>query len=124
MDLEKQTHIAINYFKKDYNCAQSVIKAFSEAHNLETGGIVKAASSLGSGLKSGCACGSLTGAELMVGFLFSKNPKKLEEKTKILHNEFRNKFGSTCCRVIRGKDNKLCEDTIKHMLVILNSLII
>lgn len=60
---------------------------------------------------SGCLCGALSGGVLSLGLILgANNPyhyrKKIRSTSRDLHNRFRDRFGSTCCRVI--------SKTIKH----------
>ncbi len=54
---------------------------------------------------SGCTCGALTGAIMSLGLKYGRQgPKQNNEKimalSKELHDEFKERFGSTCCRVL------------------------
>ncbi|NLI93317.1 MAG: C_GCAxxG_C_C family protein [Peptococcaceae bacterium] len=54
---------------------------------------------------AGCTCGALTGAIVALGLKYGRTgPKQDNQKilalSKELHDEFKAKFGSTCCRVL------------------------
>jgi C_GCAxxG_C_C family probable redox protein len=55
---------------------------------------------------AGCACGGFSGALMAVGLFLGrqgvgrKGLKKVQNKGRELHDLFRSKFGSTCCRVL------------------------
>lgn len=54
---------------------------------------------------AGCTCGALSGAILSLGLKYGRTgPRQDNEKilalSKELHDEFKKKFGSTCCRVL------------------------
>ena len=54
---------------------------------------------------AGCTCGSLSGAQVALGlFLGSKTPwRKMAPPAKAMHDQFKEHFGSTCCRVLSKK---------------------
>lgn len=54
---------------------------------------------------SGCTCGALNGAIIAIGLKYGRTGPKQDNKkilalSKELHDEFKKKFGSTCCRVL------------------------
>ena len=53
-----------------YNCAQSVLCAFSDLTGLEEKTALAIAAGLGGGLRSGEVCGAVSGAVLVLGALF------------------------------------------------------
>ena len=61
---------------------------------------------------SGCTCGALAGGVLAIGlFLGRSRPGGRDSQgsmpaAKVLHNSFRNLYGSTCCRVLSKKVRK------------------
>jgi C_GCAxxG_C_C family probable redox protein len=76
--------------------------------------IVKTATVFGGGIgKSGCLCGALAGAIILIGYLSSKSEKEASEFFHI----FKGKFKSSCCRVLRKemdfKDPNLKEHCAK-----------
>ena len=64
---------------------------------------------------SGCTCGALTAGVIALGLFLGRNgPGILNNRTvytasKELHDHFKQKFGSTCCRVLTKK-NELGKD--------------
>ncbi|WP_041225757.1 MULTISPECIES: C-GCAxxG-C-C family protein [unclassified Dehalobacter] len=54
---------------------------------------------------AGCTCGALNGAVVALGLKYGRTGPKQDNQeiislSKELHDEFKKKFGSTCCRVI------------------------
>jgi C_GCAxxG_C_C family probable redox protein len=54
---------------------------------------------------AGCTCGALSGAIIALGLKYGrKGPRQDNEKvlalSKELHDDFKKRFGSTCCRVL------------------------
>jgi C_GCAxxG_C_C family probable redox protein len=100
------------YFKSGYNCAESVLRTYLDMYPQDFGNeVARLASTLGGGMgRSGCACGALTGAELVLGMFVGRDSQTKEQKNQIyklsaeLHDRFKEKFGSTCCRVLNLED--------------------
>lgn len=63
---------------------------------------------------AGCTCGALSGAQLALGlFLGDKAPwRKMAPKAREMHDIFKERFGSTCCRVL---SKKVRHDSKAHM---------
>lgn len=68
---------------------------------------VRLASGLPEGLSgSGCICGALNGGALAMGLFLGRNGpglrnnQRVKRATRMLHDRFREQFGSTCCRVL------------------------
>lgn len=110
------------YHKQGFTCAQSVIRAFAEYKNLDVDQLMAATTVFGSGINSGCICGSLAAAEMLIGVTTAHNNKLAREKSKLVHDRFRERFGATCCRVIRGKENGICAKTIEEAISMLDDI--
>ena len=90
---------------KGFNCAESIFLAFREfaAPDLSED-MVRLATPFGGGLgRSGCVCGALSGAVMILGAAKGRVspdvPRKISyELSNEFHNIFRGKFGATCCR--------------------------
>lgn len=99
------------YFKQGYNCAESMLRAYLDLFPQDFGpGVARLASTLGGGLgRSGCSCGALTAAEMVLG-LFVGRESQVDDLERVyrlsgeLHDRFKEKFGSTCCRVLNKED--------------------
>ncbi|MEI6060257.1 MAG: C-GCAxxG-C-C family protein [Bacteroidota bacterium] len=97
---------ALIYFDGNYNCAQSVLAAFSEELGLSEDESLKVACAFGGGIgRQQLTCGAVTGAAMALGLKFGKgiddsdDKKRLTyEKTISLFNEFTALHGSTNCR--------------------------
>lgn len=96
-----------NYHNQGYNCAESIFLTFRSiiAPDLSED-FVRLATPFGGGLgRSGCICGALSGAVLIIGAArgrtSAETPKSLSyDISSEYHNRFRLKFGGTCCRVL------------------------
>lgn len=95
---------AIEYYMNGYSCSESVVKTAID-EGLCDKSLLSCATSFSGGMSSGCVCGAVAGAQLVLGFNFGRENAKCNEllardKAKELVAEFlkRNKF--TCCKVL------------------------
>jgi C_GCAxxG_C_C family probable redox protein len=108
-ELIKQACIkAGNYYRDGYNCAESLFLTFMEYTDSKASPeLVRLATPFGGGLgHSGCSCGALTGAVLVIGLfkgrITTAESKKIAyELSSEYHNRFKREFGATCCRTLR-----------------------
>lgn len=105
--LKKVSDSAGGYNKSGYNCAESIFLALREFAAPElTEDMVRLATPFGGGLgRSGCICGALSGAMIIIGAakgrVSAEIPKNQSyELASEYHDRFRAKFGATCCRVL------------------------
>lgn len=98
-------------------CAEAVIVVLNQAFG---GGLTPEVTvRLGSGFcqgmgGAGCTCGALAGAEMVLGLFLSPHQvhgmkkKKFRQISKDMHDRFKVRFDSTCCRnlIKRAKDKK------------------
>ena len=95
------------YFKQGYNCAESVFLALQPwcAPELDPA-LLRIATPFGGGLgRSGCLCGALTGATMMLGMLAGRTTAEQSRQpayalSQELCRRFSEAFGSTCCRTL------------------------
>jgi C_GCAxxG_C_C family probable redox protein len=106
-----------------FNCCQSVIKGFCDSRNIECDQLLSATSTFGRGLNSGCVCGALAGAELVLGLIYSKDVSIARQKSSEMHNRFKEKFKATCCRVLKGKETGRCSEFVVGAIEILEEII-
>ena len=101
---------ALENHKKGYNCSQSVACAFCDKVNMDEKTMfqVMEAFGLGGGDTFG-TCGAVAGAAAVIGMLNSTgnldNPDSKQNSYKIakeLNEKFREMYGSTICREIKG----------------------
>lgn len=109
----ERSKVAIDMIKKGYNCAQSILYAFSGELNLPKEMTLKISSGLGAGMgRKGEVCGAVTGGILVLGmrhgWVESENHTSKEatySKTQELMNQFAVKHGSCVCRdLLNGCD--------------------
>ena len=94
-----------NYHEKGFNCAESIFLTFRAIAVPDMNeDMVRLATPFGGGLgRSGCVCGALSGAIMILGAVKGRTsadvPRKQSyELSNDYHNRFSEKFGATCCR--------------------------
>jgi C_GCAxxG_C_C family probable redox protein len=116
--MEKEYKLAEQYHLQGNNCVESVIKACNESMELHLPDeAIRMASVMGGGIgRSGCVCGALSGACLVIGALAGRLDPKEKPLTDIypytneFHKRFKEHFGTTCCRAL----NKLSFGTPEY----------
>lgn len=104
MSLKKDT--AVDSFQSGYNCAQSVLKAFSEDLNLNESQALNMASGFGAGMgRLQETCGAVTGAFMVIGLYnslaFQLNESRNDITSKMIQEfetRFKTKHGTTACK--------------------------
>lgn len=108
--MSKHSDIAVDLFKKGYNCTQAVFGAFSEELGLDFTIAIKIASSFGGGMgRLREVCGALTGAFMVAGMKYGYTDT-LDRKAKTNHykliqniaKKFKDLNGSIICRELLG----------------------
>ena len=100
---------AAEYFQKGFSCSESIIKwAIDEGFVTED--LLPVATSFSGGMGSGCLCGAIAGAQMVIGALYGRENKSGNEllarvKAKEFIQMFTEKHKATCCRVLtRGME--------------------
>lgn len=95
------------YLDGDYLCSEAVFTVVNDyLGNPLPPEAVKLASGFPVGMgTAGCTCGALSGGIMALGIEFGRTQPKGEmpemfRVSKELHDEFKTKFRSTCCRVL------------------------
>lgn len=126
---------AAEYFNSGYSCSESIIK-WAVDEGLVPDDLLAVATPFSGGMGSGCLCGAVAGAQLVMGWLFGRENKNGNEtKARIMAKEIIKRFTethkATCCRVLtRGLEmgaperkahctNMVedCEKIIKELLI-------
>lgn len=116
--MKKEYELAEQYHTQGNNCVESVIKACNDSMNLHLPDeSIRMASVMGGGIgRSGCVCGALSGACLVIGSLVGrldpaeKPLPEMYQYTHEFHDCFKKHFGTTCCRAL----NKLSFGTPEY----------
>lgn len=100
---------AIEFFRSEYNCAQSVLTAFKDVTGLNAAESRKIACGFGGGIgMTQEICGALTGAVMVIGSKYydenniSESKKLVYEKIRGFLNEFKRLNTSTKCIELTG----------------------
>jgi len=91
---------AIENFKAGYSCSESVVKAAID-EGLVPCELLPCATSFSGGMGSGCLCGAVAGAQIVIGYIHGKGKT---EQARALAKEFIEKFKenhkAVCCKVL------------------------
>jgi C_GCAxxG_C_C family probable redox protein len=119
--MERSTK-AIEFFKNNYNCSQSVCTAFSQDFNLTDDQALKLSCAFGGGIaRQQQICGAVSGALMVLGLKYGRgvndDVSKKTESYKKAHefmNEFKKKHNTVNCKeLLRGLDMNNEEDAKK-----------
>jgi C_GCAxxG_C_C family probable redox protein len=98
---------SVAYYKGGLYCSEALLKAFDEHYDLGlTPEFRKIATSFGAGLGAAkCACGCLTGGVMVLSLVAGRSTPDVPETAAFesaaaLHDAFKQKYRSTCCRVL------------------------
>lgn len=132
--MENLRALATKYHDEGYNCAESVVKVSNECMQLHLPDeALRMVSILGGGVGgSGCICGALSGACLVLGALVGRVDKDEKSKPEMnapikeFHTLWVNHFHSSCCRVLKSPANGgpvSCGDLIAETAEILDAYV-
>ena len=97
------------YLEEGYSCCESILHALKSSGFDVPEALIRSATGLRSGIGgSGCVCGVLMAAVLLVGYYYGRTNNKEDEKkanqlSAELHDLFKRSFNSACCRVLTRK---------------------
>ncbi|MBR1907469.1 C_GCAxxG_C_C family protein [bacterium] len=118
---------ALEYFKNWYSCSESIVKAAVDKGYCSED-LVKVATPFSGGMSSGCLCGAVAGAQIVIGAVFDREDARLMAKDFIKRFTANNKV--TCCRVLshgldRGSAERreLCKNYVANCAEILEDMI-
>jgi C_GCAxxG_C_C family probable redox protein len=109
---------AAEYKRKGFNCAQSIVKAYSAELGVDEQAAVKMASSLGAGIGyNGEVCGALSGAALVIGARYGNTDpadtagrEKAYGKVNELLEKFQREHHTVLCRELISINLKIPEE--------------
>lgn len=128
---------AVEYFmSQGHSCCESVVR-WGIDNGLAKEEALSIATAFSGGMGSGCLCGAIAGAQIIIGSQYGRDNKFGNEviarsKAKELIEKFKSNHPATCCRVLtRGMDmasperkahcaNMVdeCENLIKEVLAL------
>lgn len=120
------------YLTKGHSCSESVVMAAIDA-GLCDKSLLSCATSFSGGMLSGCLCGAIAGAQMVIGYNFGRENSKGNEvvakaKAKEFIDEFKKRNKATCCRVLsaglEGMERKQhCSKMVSDAVEILEQLV-
>lgn len=120
--ISSRSEKSLHYFRNHYNCAQSVLTAFSDEVRLPEDICLRISCAFGAGMgRKQYTCGAVSGALMALGLKYGKGLEDEEEKkqytyqkTKLFIEEFEKVHGSVTCRnLLQGLDMSNPEDMNK-----------
>ncbi|RDY28262.1 hypothetical protein CHL78_006100 [Romboutsia weinsteinii] len=109
IDLEKVRVTAENYYRDgDFYCSEAIVKVIRDEFKVDISDeVISMASGFPVGMGgSGCTCGAVAGGIMALGLFFGRSEARDEkvgkamELSKELHDFFKGKNKSVCCRVL------------------------
>ena len=101
---------AVEYHKRGYNCAQSVLAAFTDLIGIPERQLMDLAGGFGGGAGTGELCGAVSGAVMVLGLLTPGDPadpvaskKRTVELSKELQKRFSGIFEAVRCQELLKK---------------------
>jgi C_GCAxxG_C_C family probable redox protein len=96
------------YRSGKYHCAEAVLEVVRRHFAAELPeSIVGSVSGFGGGSGAGCICGAVSGGTVALGMILN-DKKSTTHVTKELHTWFKEKYGVTCCKIIRQNHKGVC----------------
>ncbi len=95
---------ATDYFMNGYSCSESIIK-YAVDKGLCPAELLPCATTFSGGMSSGCLCGAVAAAQIVLGYNFGRENTKGNEviaraKAKELVDEFKARNKVTCCKIL------------------------
>lgn len=110
MELAEQCRLEAEalYRSGTHHCAEAVMEAIRRHFAPDVPeAVVGTVSGFGGGSGSGCICGAVSGGTVALGLVLH-DKKATTHLTKELHSWFREKYGVTCCKLIRQTHKGAC----------------
>lgn len=103
----KMKDLALKYFKEWYSCSESIVLAAADK-GLCSAELLCVATPFSGGMSSGCLCGAIAGAQIVIGACVERDKARFMAKEFITKFKERNK--ATCCRILtREHENNSSE---------------
>lgn len=97
----------IKYYMNGYSCSESIVQ-YAIDKGLCPQELLPCATSFSAGMSSGCVCGAVAGAQIVLGYIYGRDNKFSNEvcarqKAKELVEKFKERNKVTCCKVLTAK---------------------
>ena len=123
---------ALTYFMEGYSWAECIVQTCIDEGICDSS-LLPCATTFSGGMSSGCACGAITGAQIILGYHFGRgniynNDVSAREKASEFVEEFKKRNKVTCCRILSagysGSERKQhCSKYVEDACEILQDLI-
>ncbi len=93
---EKFINTAIEHFKNGLSCSESIVKTavdFGLVHEA----LFRASTVFSGGMSSGCLCGAVAGAQMVLGAIYEKDSRTIAKK---FIDNFKEINKAACCRIL------------------------
>ncbi|GBF22840.1 redox family protein [Candidatus Gastranaerophilus sp. (ex Termes propinquus)] len=91
---------AVENYKQGFSCSESIVKMAADL-GLVHKDLINTATAFSGGMSSGCLCGAIAGAQMVIGSLHGRDKTGLaREKSKQFVEEFCAHHKVTCCRAL------------------------
>jgi C_GCAxxG_C_C family probable redox protein len=110
MELAEICHLEAEalYRSGTHHCAEAVMEAIRKHFAPDVPeAVVGSVSGFGGGSGAGCICGAVSGGTVALGLVLH-DKKATTHLTKELHTWFKDKYGVTCCKIIRQNHKGAC----------------
>ena len=111
-------HKSKKYFEDGYSCSEAILKAAID-EELISEHILPVATAFSGGMSSGCLCGAVAACQIIIGATKGRtNASQAPDEAKALAKEFLTQFkekrGSSCCRVLTAKHTFASKERREH----------
>jgi len=97
---KKFSDLAPKYFMEGYSCSESMARAAVDL-GLADESFISIATSFSGGMSSGCLCGAVAGAQMILGLLHGKyKDNSARAFAKEFYQRFTKTHKVTCCKVL------------------------
>mgnify|MGYP000846265095 CR=1 FL=1 len=127
IDLQRIEKKAGDYYRRgDYYCSEAIVKTIKDEFELPLpDDVIAMASGFPVGIGgAGCTCGAINGGVLALGMFFGRKTagdpcvNKVMALAKELHDTFKKRHKSTCCRVLTKGMELGSEDHMKQCIAL------
>lgn len=100
---------AVKLYNQGYSCSQALVKSAYDSklisHNMDVDLLCNIALPFSAGMGSGCLCGAVAGAQMVLGIVADENPSSKNAKVlaKEYIDQFKVKRKVTCCKALTAK---------------------